>query len=81
MGTDNDNLNIFSIGIPSDKTLEECIDEGMSFKEANEAMKTKFVPIDKFEFVEGEVESGKKYYEEVIKPLRKGLTATLTKIE
>ena len=29
-----------------DKTFEECLDEGMSFKEANEAMKTKFVEVN-----------------------------------
>jgi len=46
MALDNDNLNVFSIGIPSDKTLEECLDEGMSFKEANEEMKTKFVEVN-----------------------------------
>ena len=52
------------------KSFEELYTEGKTFKEINEAMKTKQIPLvstdgtKRFEFVEGEVESGKKAFNE-----------------
>ena len=75
MPTKTNNENIFKININTNtKTVEELLDEGKSFREINRIMKPNWQSIEKLEFVEGEVESGKKYYEEIIKRLRKGIT-------
>lgn len=80
MPTKTNNENIFKINVNTNtKSVDELLDEGKSLHEINEIIKPNWQPIEKFEFVEGEVETGKKYYEEEIKPLlRKSYTATLS---